>query len=81
MSFCGKKSYMDYDCPSETVPEKFLFAHYADLNNYNEVQHILESVYWKVLVKYLANLRQKIYFLCPRWWDMGILENVVKSFS
>ena len=53
--FVGK-SDMIYDSPSETVPEQ-----------YNEVKHILESVYIKVLVKkkyqplgpFLAELLQK----------------------
>ena len=48
--FVGK-SYMIYDGPSETVPEQFFGSFAGFCCNYNEVKHILESVYIKVLVK------------------------------
>ena len=48
--FVGK-SYMIYDRPSETVPEQF-FVHTPFFYNYNEVNHILELGYIKVLFRY-----------------------------
>ena len=49
-AFMGKRD-MIYDRPSETVPEQFFGSFAGFCCNYNEVKHILESVYIKVLVK------------------------------